>query len=35
MEMIADLLAKRGHGSATIERVLGANWVRLFGEVWR
>jgi len=35
MEMIADLLAARGHGSATVEKVLGANWMRLFGEVWR
>ncbi len=34
MEMIADLLAKRGHGSSTITKVLGANWMRLFGEVW-
>ena len=35
MEMIADLMAGRGHGARTIEKVLGANWLRLFGEVWR
>ena len=34
MEMIADLLAQRGHGARTIEKVLGGNWMRLFGEVW-
>lgn len=35
MEMIADRMAERGHGARTIEKVLGANWMRLFGEVWR
>lgn len=35
MDLIADALAARGHSSARIEKVLGANWVRLFGEVWR
>jgi membrane dipeptidase len=35
MEQIADLLAARGHSSARIEKVLGQNWLRLFGEVWR
>jgi membrane dipeptidase len=34
MDMIADAMAARGHGSARIEKVLGGNWVRLFGEVW-
>lgn len=35
MELIADALAARGHSSGRIEKVLGANWVRLFGEVWK
>lgn len=35
MEQIADALAARGHSSARIEKVLGQNWCRLFGEVWR
>lgn len=35
MERIADLMASRGHGDRVIEKVLGANFVRLFGEVWR
>jgi membrane dipeptidase len=35
MERIADALESRGHSSARIEKVLGANWVRLFGEVWK
>ena len=35
MDLIADALAARGHTSARIEKVLGANWVRLFGEVWK
>jgi membrane dipeptidase len=34
MERIADLMAERGHAAGTIERVLGANWMRLFAEVW-
>ncbi|MDA0311342.1 MAG: membrane dipeptidase [Gemmatimonadetes bacterium] len=35
LETIADLMAGRGHGDRVIEKVLGANFVRLFGEVWR
>ena len=35
MDLIADAMAERGHSSARIEKVLGANWVRLFGEVWK
>ena len=35
MELIADALAARGHSSARIEKVLGGNWLRLFGEVWK
>jgi membrane dipeptidase len=34
MEQIADRLDAAGHGSRVIEKVLGANWVRLFREVW-
>ena len=35
MEAIADALSARGHPDRVIERVLGANWLRLFAEVWR
>jgi membrane dipeptidase len=34
MAMIADGLSARGHGDDRIEKILGANWVRLFREVW-
>jgi len=34
MELIADGLSARGHGDDRIEKILGANWLRLFGEVW-
>jgi membrane dipeptidase len=34
MEQIADALAARGHSPARIEKILGQNWLRLFGEVW-
>ncbi len=34
MELIADGLAERGHPDARIEKVIGGNWVRLFGEIW-
>jgi membrane dipeptidase len=34
MDMIADRMAARGHSDAVIEKVLGANWARLLGEVW-
>jgi membrane dipeptidase len=30
---IAHGLAKRGHGSAAIEKLLGANWIRYFGNI--
>ncbi len=33
-EMIATELQKRGYKSATIEKVLGGNWYRVFGEIW-
>jgi membrane dipeptidase len=34
MEIIAIELAKRGQASATIEKVLGANFQRVIGEIW-
>ena len=34
MQLVADRLAARGHPSARIEKIIGANWLRLFGEVW-
>src|SRR5579883_1930549 len=33
-ELIAGELQKRGYKGATIEKVLGGNWYRVFGEVW-
>ena len=35
MERIADLLASRRHPDRVIEKVIGANWLRLCREVWR
>jgi membrane dipeptidase len=35
MELIADSLAKAGHSSSRIEKILGSNWLRLFREVWK
>ena len=34
LEIIADLMARAGHSSARIEKVIGGNWMRLLGEVW-
>jgi membrane dipeptidase len=34
LEMIADQLQSRGHSAARIEKIIGANWLRLFNEVW-
>jgi len=34
MEMIADHLLARGHSEARVEKIVGGNWMRLFGEVW-
>ena len=34
MELIADALTKAGHGSSGIAKIIGGNWLRLFGEVW-
>lgn len=34
MELIANELLKRGYSASTTEKVLGANFVRVFGEIW-
>jgi membrane dipeptidase len=34
MEQIAEALAKAGHGSSRIAKIIGGNWMRLLGEVW-
>ena len=34
MEQVADALARAGHSTARVEKVLGANWMRVLGEVW-
>lgn len=34
MELVADAMARAGHATARIEKVLGGNWLRLLGEVW-
>src|SRR3990170_907395 len=34
MEMIADKLLARGHSSARVQKIVGGNFARLFGEVW-
>jgi membrane dipeptidase len=31
---VAHVLARRGHKDAAIEKILGRNWLRLFGEVF-
>jgi membrane dipeptidase len=34
IEFIADALLKRGHKASTAEKVIGANFKRVFGELW-
>jgi membrane dipeptidase len=34
MELIADGLLKRGHKSGVVEKIMGANFKRVFGEIW-
>jgi membrane dipeptidase len=34
MERIADGLLQRGHKSAVVEKILGSNFKRVFGEIW-
>ncbi len=35
METVADRLAAAGHSTARIEKIIGTNWLRLLGEVWK
>lgn len=34
MELIANALLKRGHKATAVEKILGANFRRVFGEIW-
>ena len=34
MEFIADALLKRGHKTSVVEKVVGLNFKRVFGEIW-
>jgi len=34
METIGEMLSDRGHAPTVVEKVLGTNFLRLFGEVW-
>jgi membrane dipeptidase len=34
MEIIADRLLKRGYSAAVAEKVLGANFARVFRQIW-
>ena len=34
MELIADALLKRGHKIGAVEKIMGANFKRVFGEIW-
>jgi len=34
LEQIADQLLSRGHTEARVEKIIGGNWLRLFGDVW-
>jgi membrane dipeptidase len=34
LEMIADQLLARKHSESRVEKIIGANWMRLFSEVW-
>ncbi len=35
MEKVADALLARGHSERRVEKVIGLNFMRLFGDVWR
>ena len=35
LETLADMLSGRGHSDARIEKILGGNLVRLFGDTWK
>lgn len=34
LETIADMLLQNNHGEARVEKIIGGNFARLFGEVW-
>ena len=34
MELVADALLKRGHKSSAVEKIMGANFKRVFGGIW-
>jgi membrane dipeptidase len=34
LEQIADQLLARRHSAARVEKIVGGNWLRLFGDVW-
>jgi membrane dipeptidase len=34
MELIADALLKRGHKTTSVEKIMGLNFKRVFGEIW-
>ena len=34
LEQIAEQLLSRGHSESRVEKIIGANWMRLFGDVW-
>ena len=34
MRMVAEGLLGRGHGEERVAKIVGGNWMRLFGEVW-
>ena len=34
LEQIADQLLARKHSEARVEKIIGGNWMRVFGEVW-
>jgi membrane dipeptidase len=35
IDTVADRLAAAGHSGARIEKIIGGNWMRLLGEVWK
>jgi membrane dipeptidase len=35
LETLADMLSARGHPGARIEKILGANLVRVFNDTWK
>jgi membrane dipeptidase len=35
LELVADRLAAAGYSAGRIEKIIGGNWVRLLGEVWK